>query len=123
MSQWTNKKRQEFAARRSERMSRVGREFELTVEKYLEEMKAEGLIDNFVRHKPRSPEDYSGRDFTVDKIVDHSTASVSFGITISIRCWHVGQKLHQEYPQLCFPIGTKKETIRNRILRLFENGG
>ncbi|OHA26105.1 MAG: hypothetical protein A3C06_00860 [Candidatus Taylorbacteria bacterium RIFCSPHIGHO2_02_FULL_46_13] len=101
-------------------MSEYGRAFESTVEGYLQKLLDFGQIKSFTRHPPRSPEDYGGRDFTVSKEVGGVSVERSFGVTISIRSWNRGKRLHPAHPQFCFPIGTNKETINRRILGLFK---
>ncbi len=116
----TTRNREAFAARRAMRMSEHGRAFEVTVEGYLQEILDFGLIQKFIRHPPHSPEDYDGRDFTISKDVEGVSIEKTFGVTISIKSWNRGKRLHRSYQQFCFPIGTKKETVVRRILGLFQ---
>ncbi len=115
----TTKRRLEFAARRGLRMARVGRDLEVKVKEYLQEMTYSGVIYSFIRHEPNSPEDKDGRDFTVVKQINGEIISRSFGVTISLHSWSQSKRLHPTHPQFCFPIGTNKETIVKRILELF----
>ncbi|HTK59847.1 MAG TPA: hypothetical protein VL283_01445, partial [Candidatus Baltobacteraceae bacterium] len=86
----------------------------------LEKFQGEKLIVGFTRHEPRSPEDHDGRDFTVVALVDGKEVEKSFGVTISLQSWSRSKTLHPDTPQFCFPLGTKPETIRTRILDLFK---
>ncbi|MEK7546222.1 MAG: hypothetical protein AAB554_04070 [Patescibacteria group bacterium] len=114
------RKRFESRHRRGERYSDIGRKFEAEVEGILQKMQDEKLIVDFVRHAPNSGEDRDGRDFTVTAPAAGAPAERSFGVTISLRSWQDSKILHPDVPQFCFPIGTKPETIRARILELFE---
>lgn len=106
-----------FSARKAQRYSRIGRQFEEDVLAILADMQGGGLIDSFVKHAPNSDEDEIGMDFTVRK----GPASVSFGVTISRRSYNRSKNLHLGTPQMLFPIGTNKTTICNKILRLLQD--
>lgn len=113
------RKRYASRDRRGERYAAIGRNFEEEVEGHLQKMMDEKLVVGFVRHAPHSREDGQGRDFTVTALVGGKEARRSFGVTISMRSWNNAKALHHDVPQFCFPIGTKPETIRARILELF----
>lgn len=113
------RKRQEASGRKGERMAKQGRLLEEEVAALLEKMREEKLIIGFIAHAPNSPEDTAGRDFTVEASVSGTTAARSFGVTISLKRWNES-KIRHDVPQFCFPLGTKPETIRKRILELFE---
>ncbi len=117
---WRNSRdRQKARNRHGERFAGYGRVLEEEMVTHLTRMKDAGDIDGFVRHTPNSTEDEQGKDFTVTKIVDGEPREVHLGVTISIRSWHKSRVRHAKIAQLCFPIGTKPETIRARILELF----
>ncbi len=109
-----------FKDRRSQRMASIGIALEDEVSKILLDMREKSLIADFKSHKHNSNEDMEGKDFTVTKIINNSEVIRSFGVTISIRCWHRSKMRHNEIPQFCFPIGTKPETMQKRILELFK---
>ena len=113
------RKRQEASGRKSQRMADAGRAFEEEVAGILERMLEEKLISGFVAHAPHSSEDAQGRDFTVTSIAGGKTVERSFGVTISLKRWQRSKILHPDVPQFCFPLGTKPETVRKRILELF----
>lgn len=113
---------QEFSARRSERYSRLGREQEFWVEKILVDAVECGELLGAVRHSPNSAADFAGKDFTVKKKVGGQVVIRSFGITISHNSWNRAKINHRDVPQFCFPIGTKPETVIMRVLDLFEDG-
>ena len=115
--------RKRFASRdrRRERYSEIGRQFEGEVAELLRKMQDEKLILSFVRHAPHSKEDHDGRDFTVTGLVEGRPVERSFGVTISQRSWSDSKILHPHVPQFCFPIGSKPETIRARVLELFSS--
>ena len=111
--------KQEASNRRATRMSDEGRKFEQRVAKLLENLKSAGLITDYECFAPCSAQDYAGQDFMVQIIgATNEICSYPFGVTISIACWHSAQLKHCSVPQLCFPIGTKDETIKQRILEL-----
>lgn len=112
-------KRAKARNRKGLRYARVGREFEVEVARILQKMCEERLLCNFVRHPPRSAEDHDGRDFTVTALVGAEEKQQSFGVTISYNSWTDAKVKHPYTRQFCFPIGTKPETIRKRILELF----
>ena len=116
-----NRKRQDARARKSERYSAIGRAFEQEVAAILERLKEEELISDFVAHSPHSEEDHEGRDFTCMRRIGDETHARSFGVTISMRSWNASRIKHPDTPQFCFPVGTKPETIRKRVLALFED--
>ena len=113
------RKRHEASGRKADRYAEIGRKFEGEVAALLQKMQDEKLILRFVSHGPGSEEDHDGRDFTVAAVVAGQEAERSFGVTISLRRWHVSKMLHPDVPQFCFPLGTKPETIRARVLGLF----
>jgi hypothetical protein len=105
--------------RKANRYSEVGLDLELHVESLLEKMVEEEIIQSFTHHSHNSPEDSRGKDFTVSKVVCGEIIKKSFGVTISLRSWNHSKHKHPNVPQMCFPIGTKTETINKRILDLF----
>jgi hypothetical protein len=115
------RKRQEASGRKTQRMADRGREFEDEVGGLLQKMQDEELIIGFVAHAPNSTDDQAGRDFTVMTMFNGKEVSKSFGVTISMRHWHDSKVKHPDIPQFCFPLGTKPETIRTRILELFSS--
>ena len=96
---------------------------ELIVENALRNATEDGMnvFQRVVRHKPRTPEDHAGADFTVDKLVDGNLKCVSFGITISMSSWEKSKKLHTDKPQLFIEYGTSDNRIVQRIQDLFSN--
>jgi len=96
-----------------------GLQLEDEIEYLMQGLIDNGLIINFTRHPHNSPEDESGRDFTVVKQVNNVTVSVSFGVTISLKCWNRAKFRHRETPQFCFPPNCKRETMIFRIMNLF----
>ncbi len=115
------RKRHEASGRKTQRMAKRGREFEDEVSALLQKMQDEELIVGFIAHEPNSPEDQDGRDFTVTVVIGGGEVSKSFGVTISLRHWKESRIKHPDVPQFCFPLGTKLETIRTRILELFSH--
>jgi len=114
------RKRYESRGRKAERYGEIGRKFEGEVAELLQKMQDEKLIARFTAHPPDSPEDQQGRDFTVVVANGGKETERSFGVTISLQRWNQSKVLHPDVPQFCFPIGTKPETIRARILELFK---
>lgn len=106
-------------ARRNQRFSDYGRDFEQEMCKFLEKLKEAGDITDFLYHEPHSESDRAGKDFTVAKLVNEVRQEHSFGVTISLQRWPISKACHPNVPQFCFPIGTKPETIKKRILELF----
>jgi len=114
------RKRQEASGRKADRYAEIGRKFEGEVADLLQKLQDEKAIARFVAHPPNSKEDQEGRDFTVTALVSGKEAERSFGVTISLKRWTQSKILHPDIPQFCFPMGTKPETIRARILELFK---
>ena len=104
------------------RGAKQGRALEEQVQAVLRVMQQKGELVKAVYHSANSFEDRDGKDFTVAKYIDGKEISRSFGVTISLRRWSRGKMLHRDIPQLCFPLGTKPETMRRRILELFDRG-
>lgn len=113
------RKRFESRDRRRERYGEIGRKFEGEVADLLQKMQDEKLLLGFVQHEPNSTEDQDGRDFTVTAVLGGKETFRSFGVTISLQNWNEAKIKHPDVPQFCFPIGTKPETVRKRILELF----
>lgn len=112
----------EVNGRRSERWSKVGRDFEQQVLQILSDASRgeTPMFENVVYHIPNSKEDSEGRDFTVCRAVGGTIESRSFGVTISSRSLQEARLLHPDIPQMHFPVGTKPETILRRICALFD---
>lgn len=106
-----------YSDRRAMRRAAVGIELEDTVEQILFKMQSSGKILRFIRHPHNSPEDYSGKDFTV---FFSGEAARSFGVTISNRSWQRGKIIHCNVTQFFWPIGTNKETMEKRIMGLLD---
>jgi len=110
----------DFRSRASERGATRGRDLEKEVEKILSKMEAEGKLSSVVYHSPNSLPDSEGKDFTVGQTNEGGEELFrSFGVTVSMRRWGRSKVLHRDVPQLCFPPGTKPETIQKRVLELF----
>ncbi|GEM_PF-3206526 len=107
-----------WQGRKAKRRSEVGYQFEDEVNKILDKMKEENLISSFCRFDHNSEEDRNGKDFLVAKIVNKKEMFCAFGVTISLQSWQKAKMKHWNVPQLCFPLGTKTETIKRRILEL-----
>ena len=88
-------------------------EMENEVEKVLTRAQEEGLFSNIKRCVPSTPK----IDFVVEKEVDGTIVSRSFGMTTSLKSWNL--RKNGPIPELCFPIGTKPETILRRVNELF----
>lgn len=113
------RKRREASGRRADRYAKIGREFESAMTDLLLKMREEKLITRFEAHAANTVEDGEGRDFTVAAVIGGIETERSFGVTISLKRWGASRILHPKVPQFCFPIGTKPETIRKRVLELF----
>lgn len=111
---------QESRDRRGNRFATYGRLFEEEMATLLARLQEEGLLTSFVRHEPNSREDSEGKDFTVTRGEGEDAVSRDFGITISLHSWRESKVKHPHVPQFCFPIGTKPDTIKHRILSLFD---
>jgi hypothetical protein len=111
--------RKAWEIRRSRHMAQQGVLMEAHVENILNTMKEAGIVLDFTHHAKCSPADRSGKDFTVSKVVNGDVVAVSFGITISQKSMQRACLLHDEVPQLWFPLGIKPETIQRKIMGLF----
>jgi len=120
---WKNQKDfRAYCARRSDRMSKLGRDLENEVERILMRMWWEDRsICGFNRHPANSFEDFQGKDFSVTQETGGEETVRHFGVTISTRSWRDAKLRHPEVPQLHFPIGTNPKTIEKRILELFQS--
>lgn len=110
----------QFGLRRMRRRSKMGRELELEIERILHKMQEDGLVADFRRFEPNSPEDREGCDFEVTVQVHGAENVKRFGVTISQKSWSRANVVHSDIPQFRFPPGTKEETVRKRILGLFK---
>lgn len=111
---------EEWAGRHAQRYARLGVALEEQIASLLADLKEKGVIAGFQRHEHNSPADMDGRDFSVSIDVAGEVVTRHFGVTISVASWGLARTRHPLTPQLCFPIGTKPETITRRILELFE---
>lgn len=102
--------------RRSKRHGEWGRMMEERVSGILERMENRGLISGFTYHRPNSPEDGEGKDFTVWREREGARFERSFGITITPpnRFSRV-VGADGESPQWYLPINTKDETITRKV--------
>lgn len=118
---WKNSRDfKKWQIRKGRRFALRGSDFEnITVPKILEKMVLDGKITKFVHFYKNSKEDHDGKDFMVVMECDGKLTEVCFGVTISFKSWNRSKPLHFGVPQLCFPVGTKPETIEKRILGLF----
>ena len=109
-----------FRARKAMRYAAVGRMLEDEVEKILAKMQDEGVIFDFARSLPNSQEDHEGKDFRVSQIIDGKKIDRFLGVTISQRSHSIARIRHRNVPQFLFPVETKQETIKKRVLELFK---
>lgn len=98
---------------------RHGDEMGGETERVLSALQAQNKITNFVRHREAGTEDGPVENFSVTMLVDGRDVTVRFGVSVSRREWQRMQSRAQDVPQLCFPLGTRPDTIRRRILSLF----
>lgn len=126
---WRTKKRdtkvpkrvQDRRNRHADRRIELGREMECHVDSIGQGMVEEGLLEEFIYHEPNSPEDQDGRNFTAVMVIDEERVERSFGITISgngVAAWD--DLLYPGATQWSLPWNTKDETIREKILHLFD---
>ncbi len=111
---------EEWAKRHALRFAKIGLDLENQVASLLESMKNEKVITSFEKHPHHSTEDQDGKDFTVTREIEGKIVTRHFGVTISVRSWGMSKTRHPHTQQFCFPIGTKTETMRKHILKLFE---
>jgi hypothetical protein len=120
LARWKNSRDfKKYQGRKSQRYSVVGRQLEKDVSEILKKMIENGDITEFEYFKPNSHEDLNGKDFSVTHNINGVEEIRYFGVTISMRRWNKARSRYHDVPQLCFPIGTKPETIKKRILELF----
>ncbi len=121
---WKNKKDlRAYRVRRMERGAARGNELERQVETLLDAMKNDGEISDFKKHPHNSREDHQGKDFTVVRDIGGVPVKKHFGVTISLRTWCKEKNafFKNHVPEFCFPIGTKPETMKKKILGLFND--
>lgn len=96
---------------------------EKRIEKIGENLVTDGLLKEFKRHEANSQEDWDGADFTAIAIIDGQEFVKSFGVTISSGSKALEDKFRYNASvpeQWWIPWNTKNETIRKKILQLFE---
>jgi hypothetical protein len=107
--------------RKSKRYSKVGRHFEqVEMKKILNDMKKNDQLSDFKISEPLSDNDQKGIDFTVYKKVGSEVQKRYFGVSISYRSKQNSRIKYPDIKQFHFPLNTKVETIRKRILELFD---
>lgn len=107
--------------RRGERIAEYSDALKDFVEQLLVKLQEKGTIVSFRRHTKRDEFDWVENDFTVSRDLDRVYTERSFGIHLTIRSWNKAKE--QGYRnRLCFPVGTKPETMEKRILELFDGG-
>lgn len=91
----------------------LGDELENRVERVLQKMADEQLIDSFIRHPPHTPK----KDFT---IISKGTLK-DVNVTASTRAWkdHY-ERFGSEVEIIHFHPATTDEEIRDRILQIFQ---
>ena len=114
-------RRRKSRNRHADRRNKLGREMEGRVNDIGQNMVEGGELEEFIYHEPNSPEDQEGRDFTAVMVIDGERVDRSFGITISGNgVAALDRVLHPKAAQWSLPWNTKDETIRGKILRLFD---
>ena len=117
-----NKRIQKASARKAERYSELGKEFENFVANILSKIAEKKKIFGFTQNPANSSEDRQGKDFTVwVKKENDEVSTRSFGVTISHKSWNDSRLRHPDIPQFFFPLETKPETIEKKILDLFNS--
>ncbi len=95
-----------------------GRDFEKRVATILTEMKDQESIIDFLYHSPNSPEDKSGKDFSVTFLCRGIKLSCSFGVTIKASRRNQAARRYPNIPQFHFKGDAAKELIVQTILDL-----
>lgn len=111
---------QAFLNRHSMRRAELGRETEVRVANLLAKKLADGELVSFQHFTPNSLEDKQGKDFQVTRTVANKQVTVSFGITISLRCQQEHQRNHPNEPCIIIPPEMGDERIWQRICLICE---
>lgn len=110
----------DFAARKSDRYSKIGRATELKVAELLRRKAEEALLHSFEYNRPNGNNDLCGKDFTVRKLVGNNISVRHFGITISKRRHHDHKMKHPDIPSILITFEMRDERIWERIEELFK---
>lgn len=115
-----SQRRMDYATRRADRYSKIGRETELKVAELLRRKAEELLLHSFEYNRPNGNDDQCGKDFTVRKMVGNNISVRHFGITISKRRHHDHQMKHPDVPSILITFEMRDERIWERIDELFK---
>ena len=111
----------DFAARKAEIYSMLGRKTEERIVKLLEKKLEESALHSFEYNKPLSKNDLAGEDFTVRKKNGNDVSVRHFGVTISGRSLRNHNTLHPGVPCILITFEMRDERIWERIEELFKN--
>lgn len=108
----SGKKMKSFFDRKAERRAELGRTTEDRVLLLLRKKYEQGELISFAKHPAYSPEDLTGKDFSVKMLVDGREVVASFGITIS------NNQTERDIPLIVIPLEMTDERIWFRICRI-----
>lgn len=109
----------EYIKRRAQRRSELGLQNEDRVLDILEQAVDKGRFSSFRKTRRSGPEDFSGKDFIVKKIVHGEVVEISFGVTISLKSQQTALLRHG-LPCFLITPEMKDETFLRKVDKLFE---
>ncbi len=98
---------------------RHGDEVRGETERVLAALREQERISEYACHRPPVTDDATAARFSVTMRVNGEDVTARFSVTVSRRAWQRAQSRDDATPTFCFPLGTRPETIRKRILGLF----
>lgn len=99
--------------------NRHGDEMSGETERVLASLHEQDTITGFARLRSSGRDDGMAVRFSVTMRVDGRDVTVRFGVSVSRREWQRAQARNDDVTKFCFPLGTRPETIRKRVLGLF----
>jgi hypothetical protein len=96
------------------------RAMEEEVADVLSRLKSRGRIAEYIRYERRPDGANEPADFTILRVYRGKAARRRFGISTTLTAKQVRESLFPRIPVLCFPHGTKPQTIERRVLELFK---
>jgi hypothetical protein len=100
---------------------RHGDEMSGETERVLASLREQEKITAYVRHRPSGKDDGLAARFSVTVRVSDRDVTMRFGVAITRREWQRAKEHDDDATHFCFPLGTRPDTIKRRILGLFSD--
>lgn len=98
---------------------RHGDEMGGETERVLASLREQDTIMAYARLRSSGRDDGMAARFSVTMRVGGRDMTVRFGVSVSRREWQRAQSREDDVTKFCFPLGTRPDTIRKRVLALF----